>query len=109
MDFLIAADGANGQLRQALRPDDNLRFAGAVCITGNARLPDGVPKPVTTDWGLVLGGGGTGLFASPIDQQSAVWNVSYLSAEQRKTMKQPIPKDQIPDLLQDLGSWQGLC
>jgi 2-polyprenyl-6-methoxyphenol hydroxylase-like FAD-dependent oxidoreductase len=100
-DFLIAADGANSRLRQALRPDDNLRFAGAVCITGNARLPDGVPKPVTTDWGLVLGGGGTGLFASPIDQQSAVWNVSYLSAEQRKTMKQPIPKDQIPDLLQE--------
>ena len=100
-DFLIAADGANSRLRRTLRPDDNLRFAGAVCISGNARLPDGVPKPVTTDWGLVLGGGGTSLFASPIDQQSAIWSVSYLSAEQRKTMKQPIPKDQISDLLQE--------
>jgi 2-polyprenyl-6-methoxyphenol hydroxylase-like FAD-dependent oxidoreductase len=100
-DFLIAADGANSRLRRTLRPDDNLRFAGAVCISGNTRLPDGVPKPVTTDWGLVLGGGGTSLFASPIDQQSAIWSVSYLSAEQRKTMKQPIPKDQISDLLQE--------
>jgi 2-polyprenyl-6-methoxyphenol hydroxylase-like FAD-dependent oxidoreductase len=100
-DFLIAADGANSRLRRTLRPDDNLRFAGAVCISGNARLPDGVPKPVTTDWGLVLGGGGTSLFASPIDQQSAIWSVSYLSAEQRTPMKQPIPKDQISDLLQE--------
>jgi 2-polyprenyl-6-methoxyphenol hydroxylase-like FAD-dependent oxidoreductase len=100
-DFLIAADGANSRLRRTLRPDDNLRFAGAVCISGNARLPDGVPKPVTTDWGLVLGDGGTGLFVSPIDQQSAIWSVSYLSAEQRTPMKQPIPKDQISDLLQE--------
>jgi 2-polyprenyl-6-methoxyphenol hydroxylase-like FAD-dependent oxidoreductase len=100
-DFLIAADGANSRLRRALRPDDNLHFAGAVCISGNARLPDGVPKPVTTDWGLVLGGGGTGLFVSPVDQQSAVWSVSYLATEQRKTMKQPIPKDQVSDLLQE--------
>jgi 2-polyprenyl-6-methoxyphenol hydroxylase-like FAD-dependent oxidoreductase len=100
-DFLVAADGANSRLRRALRPDDNLHFAGAVCITGNARFPDGVPKPVTMDWGLVLGGGGTSLFASPIDQQSAIWSVGYLAAEQRKTMKQPIPKDQIPDLLQE--------
>jgi 2-polyprenyl-6-methoxyphenol hydroxylase-like FAD-dependent oxidoreductase len=100
-DFLIAADGANSRLRRTLRPDDNLHFAGAVCISGNARLPDGVPKPVTTDWGLLLGGGGTGLFVSPIDQQSAIWSVSYLSAEQRKTMKRPIPKDQVSDLLQE--------
>jgi 2-polyprenyl-6-methoxyphenol hydroxylase-like FAD-dependent oxidoreductase len=100
-DFLIAADGANSRLRRTLRPDDNRCFAGAVCITGNARVPDGVPKPVTADWGLVLGGGGTGLFVSPIDQHSAVWSLSYLAAEPRRTMKQPIPKEQVNDLLEE--------
>jgi 2-polyprenyl-6-methoxyphenol hydroxylase-like FAD-dependent oxidoreductase len=72
-----------------------------VCIGGTARLPDGVPKPITADWGVVLGGGGTGLFASPIDQHSAIWGVSYLAAEPRTTMKQPIPKEQANDLLQE--------
>lgn len=100
-DFLIVADGANSKLRRAIRPDDNLHFAGAVCIGGNARLPNGVPKPVTEDWGLVLGGGGTGLFASPIDQKSAVWSISYLAAEPRTTMKQPIPKEEADFLLQE--------
>ena len=100
-DFLIAADGANSKLHRNLRPDDNLCFAGAVCISGNARLPDGIPRPVTEDWGLVLGGGGTGLFASPIDQHTAVWSVSYLIAEPRRTMKQPIPIEQINDQLQE--------
>src|SRR2546423_391310 len=100
-DFLIAADGANSKLRRALRPDDNLQFAGAVCLSGNARLPDGVPEPVTANWGLVLGGCGTGLFVSPIDQHSALWSVSYLAAEPRRTMKQPIPKDQINGLIDE--------
>jgi 2-polyprenyl-6-methoxyphenol hydroxylase-like FAD-dependent oxidoreductase len=100
-DLVIAADGANSKLRRTLRPEDNLCFAGAVCISGNARLPDGVPKPVTADWGLVLGGGGFGLFASPIDQHSAIWCLSYLAAEPQRTMKQPIPKDEVGDLLQE--------
>lgn len=100
-DFLIAADGANSRLRRTLRPDDNLSFAGAVCIGGNARFPDGVPKPVTADWGVVLGGRGIGLFASPIDQHSAVWSLSYLAAEPRTPMKQPIPKEHVDDLLQE--------
>jgi 2-polyprenyl-6-methoxyphenol hydroxylase-like FAD-dependent oxidoreductase len=100
-DFLIAADGANSKLRRAIRPDDNLHFAGAVCIGGNARFPNGVPKPITADWGLVVGGGGTGLFASPIDQNSAVWSLSYLAAEPRTTVKQPIPNEQANFLLQE--------
>jgi 2-polyprenyl-6-methoxyphenol hydroxylase-like FAD-dependent oxidoreductase len=101
-DFLIAADGASSTLRCALRPEDNLCFAGAVMISGNARLPDGVPEPTTANWGLVLGGGGTGLFASPIDEHSAVWGLSYLAAEPRSTMKQPIPKEQADDVLQEV-------
>jgi 2-polyprenyl-6-methoxyphenol hydroxylase-like FAD-dependent oxidoreductase len=100
-DFLIAADGANSKLRRAIRPSDNLHFAGAVCIGGNARLPSGVPKPITADWGLVLGGDGTGLFVSPIDQKSAVWSLSYLAAEPRPATAQPIPKEEAGLLLQE--------
>ena len=100
-DFLIVADGANSKLRRALRPDDNLSYAGAVCISGNARFLDEVPKPVTADWGMVLGGSGTSLFASPIDEHSAVWSLSYLAAEPRRARKQPIPEDEIDGLLQE--------
>ena len=100
-DFLIVADGASSKLRRALRPHDNLSFAGAVCITGNARFLDEVPKPVTADWGMVLGGSGTSLFASPIDEHSAVWSLGYLAAEPRPARKQPIPEDEIDDLLQE--------
>jgi 2-polyprenyl-6-methoxyphenol hydroxylase-like FAD-dependent oxidoreductase len=49
----------------------------------------------------VLGGGGTGLFASPIDEYSAVWGVSYLAAEPQTTIKPPIPAEQANDLLHE--------
>ena len=100
-DMLIAADGASSKLRAKLRPDDKLSFAGAVCISGNARFPDTPPAPVNRDWGLMLGGGGTGLFASPVDQRSAVWSLSYLAAEPRQQMERPTPKETVDELLKE--------
>lgn len=100
-DLLVAADGANSKIRSSLRPDDKLSFAGAVCISGNAKFPGDVPEPVNQEWGCLLGGSGAGLFVSPVDQHSAVWCMSYLAAEPQKTLKQPLSQEQVDNLLQD--------
>jgi 2-polyprenyl-6-methoxyphenol hydroxylase-like FAD-dependent oxidoreductase len=47
------------------------------------------------------------MFASPIDQHSAVWSVSYLAPAPRQEMRQPIPQRYVDGLLQEalsLGS-----
>jgi 2-polyprenyl-6-methoxyphenol hydroxylase-like FAD-dependent oxidoreductase len=100
-DLLIAADGSKSKIRQSIRPDDKLNFAGAVAIMGNARFSGDVPQPANRDWGLCLEGDGTGLFISPIDEHSAVWSLSYLSTEPRKIPKQPLSKEQSYQLLQE--------
>jgi 2-polyprenyl-6-methoxyphenol hydroxylase-like FAD-dependent oxidoreductase len=100
-DIFIAADGANSKLRAILRPDDKLCFAGAVCLSGSARFTEGVPEPVNENWGVLLGGGGTSLFASPIDENRAVWCVSYLSPEVRKTVKPPLLRGTVDGLLKE--------
>jgi hypothetical protein len=60
--------------------DDTLSFTGAVCVGGRAKFSDGIPAPVDKEWGAVIGASGTGLFASPLDEQSAVWSLSYLAS-----------------------------
>lgn len=36
---------------------------------------------------MVLGGGGSALFVSPIDDRSAIWSVSFLEAEPRTSFR----------------------
>jgi 2-polyprenyl-6-methoxyphenol hydroxylase-like FAD-dependent oxidoreductase len=86
-DLLTAADGANSKIRACLRPDDTLSFTGAVCVGGRAKFSDGIPAPVDKEWGAVIGASGTGLFASPLDEQSAVWSLSYLASEPREKVQ----------------------
>jgi 2-polyprenyl-6-methoxyphenol hydroxylase-like FAD-dependent oxidoreductase len=86
-DLLIAADGANSKIRACLRPDDTLSFTGAVCIGGRAKFSDGIPAPVDKEWGTIIGASGTGVFASPLDEQSAVWSLSYLASEPRERVQ----------------------
>jgi 2-polyprenyl-6-methoxyphenol hydroxylase-like FAD-dependent oxidoreductase len=100
-DILVIADGANSKLRAVLRPDDKLCFAGAVCLSGSAKFTDGVPEPVDENWGLLLGGGGTSLFASPIDEDRAVWCLSYLSPERREIVKPPLLRGTVDELLKE--------
>lgn len=96
-DVLIAADGASSKIRETLRPQDKLSFAGAVCLSGTARFAEGeVPKPMNKNWGSLLGGGeGKGLFVSPVDSRSALWNLSYLASQPRdlERKKQPLSED----------------
>jgi 2-polyprenyl-6-methoxyphenol hydroxylase-like FAD-dependent oxidoreductase len=86
-DFLIAADGANSKIRASFRPNDTLQYAGAVSISANAKFADGLPDIVKEDHGMILGGGGSGLFVSPIDHHSAVWSVSFLETKPRAPLQ----------------------
>lgn len=78
-DLLIAADGSNSKVRQALRPQHELQFAGAILIAARTQTLDKLPSPLDRTWGGVLGGNGNFAFVAPIDQTSASWSVSYLS------------------------------
>ena len=101
-DILIVADGASSKIRAQIRPEDKLQFTGVVCISGTSTFPDGqVPSPVDVDWGGVLGGGGTGLFVSPIDQNRALWSVSFYNENPRESLRYPMSDDQVESTLQE--------
>ena len=78
-DILVVADGSNSKVRQALRPQHELRFAGAICISGRTHALDALPPPLDTSFGGVLSGNGNFLFLAANDRTSALWSVSYLS------------------------------
>ncbi|KAM0344075.1 hypothetical protein ACHAPU_007796 [Fusarium lateritium] len=81
-DLLVAADGAHSKIRQYLRPDDNLEYAGAVLRGGISRFEGPPPSPVDKDWGFMLSGTGVSCFFSPVDKNSIVWGVGNLEREQ---------------------------
>jgi 2-polyprenyl-6-methoxyphenol hydroxylase-like FAD-dependent oxidoreductase len=82
-DFLVAADGASSKIRSCLRPDDNLEFAGAVQLAGNAKFESGIPYPLNENWGGVLTGTGSSCFFSAVDKHTLVWSLSILEPEPR--------------------------
>lgn len=106
-DLLVVADGANSKLRNSLRPDDTLNFAGAVIISATARFPDGnVPERVKNEYGPVLSGEGTGLVVFPLDEKSCVWSITYRSPKPRTPMRGPAAlkaKDEILDEARNRG------
>ena len=83
-DLLIVADGAKSVIRRSLRPEHQLRFAGAVTIAARTRALEQLPPPLDKTWGGVIGGNGHFLFVAPSDQTSALWSVSYLSNTPRE-------------------------
>lgn len=88
-DLLIAADGANSKIRGCLRPDDELEYAGAVQLGGEARFPGGIPSPVNEHWGMLITGRGVGCFMSPVDKETVVWAVSVPEKQARPRKKEP--------------------
>lgn len=101
-DILVVADGASSKIRAQLRPDDVLQFTGIVSISGTATFPDGeIPWPVDADWGGVVGGGGIGLFVSPVDTSRALWSLSYSSATPRDRLRQPLAEREVSSILDE--------
>jgi len=82
-DFLVAADGASSKIRACLRPDDDLKFAGAVQLAGNAKFESDIPYPLNENWGGVLTGTGSSCFFSAVDKHTLVWSLSVLEPEPR--------------------------
>ncbi|WAO96716.1 FAD-binding-3 domain-containing protein [Fusarium falciforme] len=75
-DILVAADGAHSKIRASVRPVDVLQYAGATQIGGLAVFPDGIPKPLSEAWGILISGHGNSCFASPIKDKTVVWALS---------------------------------
>ena len=102
-DLLIAADGASSRVLASLRQDQILNFAGVICIGGVSRFEsaEAVPKPVDRDWGPVLSGTGIGLFASPVDETSALWSLSYCAESPRERMRRPLTEEQVESVMKE--------
>lgn len=102
-DLLLAADGSSSKIRAALRPKDTLDFTGVVMLgaVGKFKSEEDVPRPVNSDWGLMLGGGGTGLFVSPVEKDSALYGFSYYAKEPRPSLRHPIPEDKAAELMEE--------
>ena len=83
-DLVIAADGSNSKIRNALRPGHEPNFAGAVCIMARTHPLEKLPPPIDVTWGRVFNGSGNFLFIAPCDQTSVLWIVSYLSDTPRE-------------------------
>ena len=94
-DLLVAADGSRSKIRGILRPNDKLDYAGVIMLTATGKFStsEEVPKPIDKNWGLVVGGGGTGLFVSPVERDSALWAFSYYSKEPAESLRHPMPKE----------------
>lgn len=102
-DLLIAADGARSKPRGALRPEDGLRFTGAVTLGGTARFPEGkgVEGWANRDWRFVIGETGKGMFMAPVNQHSASWSVSYITEKPRALMRPPYTQEQVDGMLKE--------
>lgn len=99
-DLLVAADGASSRIRSMVKPGYGLDFAGVVSMTGTARYDSAadVPKPLDKDWGLLISRDGTGSFAAPVDDKSALWSATYLSKEQRQAPRRPLSAEMFNEL-----------
>ncbi|UPK99714.1 hypothetical protein LCI18_010649 [Fusarium solani-melongenae] len=75
-DILVAADGAHSKIRASVRPDDLLQYAGATQIGGLAVFSDGIPKPLSEAWGILISGHGNSCFAAPVKDKTVVWALS---------------------------------
>lgn len=106
-DILIDATGSSSKIRNSLRPElsppTGLDFAETVIISGTAKFESHmeIPKPVRKQWGLLQCYNGIGCFASPVDETSALWSVSYRSKSSRERLQQPLSETTTAALLEE--------
>lgn len=100
-DFMVVADGANSKLRDCVRPNDRLNFAGPVSISAVSQFSGPPPEPVSRDWDIIPSGQGVALFAAPMDEQSGNWSLSYMADVPRMEQRQPLSPELSTRLLQE--------
>ena len=106
-DLLIAADGGNSKIRNQLRPDDGLTFRRIHCLGATSRFEGPIPKPLDVNYGMVLSGTGTGLFVSPVDDRSALWNLSWYTDQEGESKKPPVSADDAEAMLREARTHLG--
>ena len=99
--LFIVADGSNSCIRRILRPDHQLRFAGAVSIVGRTHALDTLPSPLNKTFGGAIGGDGHFAFIAPSDRTSALWSISYLTDTPREAKSAGTINDQELDRILD--------
>lgn len=82
-DLLVAADGANSNMRACFRPNAiQTQYAGVTQIGGISRLTGGVPNPIDNDYVLQMSSGeGVCCIYNPFDTETIAWAVSTVGPE----------------------------
>lgn len=106
-DVLVVAEGANSKLRTQLNPSATLDFAGAILISGTAKL---MRPPYDQTWGFLTPVNGVLLFVSPLDDDTVFWNLSFRAGKAREVSSPPyeqIERELILDEARVLGEPYG--
>uniref|UniRef100_A0A093XNQ2 6-hydroxynicotinate 3-monooxygenase n=1 Tax=Talaromyces marneffei PM1 TaxID=1077442 RepID=A0A093XNQ2_TALMA len=82
-DLLVAADGADSNIRACFRPKDmKTKYAGATQIGGISRLTGLLPKPIDKDYVLQMSSGeGVCCIYNPFDKDTIAWAISTIGPE----------------------------
>jgi 2-polyprenyl-6-methoxyphenol hydroxylase-like FAD-dependent oxidoreductase len=97
-DLLIAADGSGSKIRGSFRPDDVVKYNGAIQMGGISSFPDGIPSPVDKSWGMLISGQGVSSFFSAIDKDRVVWAISRLEPERMQGSKREMTPEECEEL-----------
>ena len=87
-DILVVADGSFSKIREMLRKEAGISFAGASGISGNSYFSQSIPKPVDTEWGALLNDG-TVVFVARLSKRKVVWSLTYLNNQPRPASRNP--------------------
>ncbi|KAK9824036.1 hypothetical protein WJX72_007195 [[Myrmecia] bisecta] len=82
-DLVVAADGASSRLRQALLPQEKLHYTGICSVAGTTQHLQPVPKELEMGQWLVMGPHGVALFLAVMNQDQAIWSLSFEAPECR--------------------------
>ena len=82
-DLLVVADGASSRIRRSFATLDDLAYAGAIQLGGQAEFPIQNPAPLDEHFGVIVTGEGIACFVSPVDKNHCVWSLSRLEKDPR--------------------------
>ncbi|KAJ4351306.1 uncharacterized protein N0V89_006645 [Didymosphaeria variabile] len=99
--LLVAADGSSSKLREFLRPDDGLHFAGPTCIYGVTSIRKHHPSKRHDEFGAAISGTGTACFVAPVDREKMMWSLSWIVPAPPTPKKRPLSEEDADALLKE--------